>query len=77
MSGVWLWAVSARNWERSDAISAGERPAASRRSKPCGGSASAAAAAAAAGDGGASCGVEGGAGAEAEASAARAVEERV
>ncbi len=38
VSGVWVCAVTARNWERKEAISVGEKPAVSRRSKPRGGS---------------------------------------
>lgn len=36
VSGVWVCACSARNWERSEAISGGERPAERRASKPVG-----------------------------------------
>lgn len=36
VSGVWVCACSARNWERSEAISGGERPAERRASKPAG-----------------------------------------
>ena len=36
MSGVWVWAVRARNWERREVISEGERPAEARRSNPRG-----------------------------------------
>lgn len=38
VSGVWEWAVMARNWERREAISLGWRPAERRRSKPWGSS---------------------------------------
>ena len=37
MSGVWVWDWMARNWVRRAVISAGVKPAASRRSKPRGG----------------------------------------
>ncbi len=36
MSGVWVWACMARNWERREETSVGERPAERRRSKPRG-----------------------------------------
>ena len=36
MSGVWVWAWMARNWERRAETSVGERPAERRRSKPRG-----------------------------------------
>ena len=36
MSGVWVWAWMARNWERRAETSVGERPAVRRRSKPRG-----------------------------------------
>lgn len=36
VSGVWVCACSARNWERSEAISGVERPAERRASKPAG-----------------------------------------
>ena len=36
MSGVWVWAWMARNWERREETSGGERPAERRRSKPRG-----------------------------------------
>lgn len=37
VSGVWVCAVRARNWERREAISVEEKPAVRRRSKPSGG----------------------------------------
>ena len=64
-SGVWVKERLVRNWEHSEAISVGVKPAPSRRSKPCGAAAVAAlsrlaAAAAAAAAGGALGGFCGG-----------------